>query len=197
VTAGRTHYDTLGVRSDAGDEEIRAAYRRIARDHHPDVASGADPARLAAASEAWHVLGNRDRRAAYDRRLRAQWQPRPPMPHHPAPAAPVGLRFDPLARYRNPPRFPWRLMASMTAIGVAMLALGVAFRRDPQQRPVDNLLGPGSCVTIAADGDVVEAHCDAPNDGVVVRLVAFGESCPPPERGHRDRQGLGIACLAP
>ena len=41
-----TLYDTLGVKSDASEQDIRAAFRRLTRDHHPDRFSG--PKRQAA-----------------------------------------------------------------------------------------------------------------------------------------------------
>jgi curved DNA-binding protein CbpA len=63
------HYDVLGVAPDAGHLEIRTAYRRLMRLHHPDLRPG-DPGaeeisrRLTAA---WGVLGRPASRAVYDR----------------------------------------------------------------------------------------------------------------------------------
>ena len=37
----QNYYDVLGVRRDAGQDEIKKAYRRLARELHPDVAAGA------------------------------------------------------------------------------------------------------------------------------------------------------------
>ena len=68
-----THYDVLGVAADASPEEVRAAYRLAARDHHPDA--GGDPGRMRDLNAAWHVLGDPVRRAAYDREL---GRPSPP-----------------------------------------------------------------------------------------------------------------------
>lgn len=63
----RSHYEVLGVSMRATDDEVRTAYRRAARDHHPDT--GGDPARMSDLNAAWHVLGDPRRRAAYDRQL--------------------------------------------------------------------------------------------------------------------------------
>ena len=63
----RSHYDVLGVTARATPDEVRAAYRRAARDHHPDA--GGDAARMSDLNTAWHVLGDAHRRAAYDRLL--------------------------------------------------------------------------------------------------------------------------------
>lgn len=62
------HYLALGVRPDAAPEEIRAAYLRLMREHHPDRRPGdpasADTARRA--NVAYHVLGDPSRRARFD-----------------------------------------------------------------------------------------------------------------------------------
>ena len=65
-------YKALQVDREAEDEVIAAAYRRLARKYHPDTA--ADPAAAAAASErmtvlnaAWELIGDPERRAAFDR----------------------------------------------------------------------------------------------------------------------------------
>ena len=67
----RDLYQLLGVARDASREEIALAWRRRARDEHPDARQGDDgaPARFRALAEAWQVLGDPGRRAAYDRGL--------------------------------------------------------------------------------------------------------------------------------
>ena len=64
-------YQLLGVARDASRQEIALAWRRRARDEHPDARHGDDgaPARFRALAEAWQVLGDPGRRAAYDRGL--------------------------------------------------------------------------------------------------------------------------------
>jgi len=70
VTAPKDPYKILQVDHEAEDEVIAAAYRRLARKYHPDVAEGADAAaRMAAINAAWELIGEPDRRAAYDRGL--------------------------------------------------------------------------------------------------------------------------------
>jgi DnaJ domain len=63
--ADASHYDLLGVAPTASADEVRAAYRRAARDHHPDA--GGDGVRMQDLNAAWRVLGDPIRRAAYDR----------------------------------------------------------------------------------------------------------------------------------
>ena len=73
----RDLYQLLGVARDASREEIALAWRRRARDEHPDARHGDDgaPARFRALAEAWQVLGDPGRRAAYDRGLDPGPQP--------------------------------------------------------------------------------------------------------------------------
>jgi len=65
----RDYYEVLGVARDAGDGEIKKAFRRLARELHPDVNSH-DPAaeeKFKEAAEAYEVLSDSERRATYDR----------------------------------------------------------------------------------------------------------------------------------
>jgi molecular chaperone DnaJ len=63
----RDYYEVLGVGRDASDEEIKRAFRRAAQQHHPDVdkSQGAEE-RFKELNEAYRVLGDRQRRTAYD-----------------------------------------------------------------------------------------------------------------------------------
>jgi len=61
-------YKILQVDPEAEDEVIQAAYRRLARKYHPDLAETADGAsRMAAINAAWEMLGEPDARRTYDR----------------------------------------------------------------------------------------------------------------------------------
>ena len=63
----RSYYDVLGVDLDASQDDIKRAYRRLAKTYHPDVnrEPGAD-ARFKEINEANRVLSAPDRRAQYD-----------------------------------------------------------------------------------------------------------------------------------
>jgi curved DNA-binding protein len=63
----KDYYDVLGVARDASSDDIRKAYRRLARRFHPDVSKEADAAaRMSEINEANTVLSDPERRAAYD-----------------------------------------------------------------------------------------------------------------------------------
>ena len=58
------YYKTLGVSKDATADEIKKAFRRLARTHHPDA--GGDEAKFKEINEAYEVLSDEEKRALYD-----------------------------------------------------------------------------------------------------------------------------------
>lgn len=74
------HYATLGLDHRCSAEQIRAAYRLLAKRHHPDVNNGCSEsaARTRALNAAHEILSDPERRLAYDReRAAAKKSPRP------------------------------------------------------------------------------------------------------------------------
>ena len=71
----KDYYSTLGVAKTATEKEIKQAYRKLARKHHPDVNPGdkAAEARFKEINEAYEVLGDPDKRKKYDE-LGANWR---------------------------------------------------------------------------------------------------------------------------
>jgi curved DNA-binding protein len=68
------YYEVLGVPRDADPEQIRRAYRRLARQYHPDLNSDSDAEdRFKELGEAYEVLSDADKRERYDR-LGARWR---------------------------------------------------------------------------------------------------------------------------
>ena len=69
MAAKQDYYEILGVKRDAKPEEIKKAYRRLARKYHPDVNPGDKAAeeRFKLMSEAHDVLSDPKKRSVYDR----------------------------------------------------------------------------------------------------------------------------------
>ena len=64
----RDFYDILGVGKNASDDEIKAAFRKLARQYHPDVNKNPDAEeKFKEINEAYGVLSDADKRARYDR----------------------------------------------------------------------------------------------------------------------------------
>jgi curved DNA-binding protein len=70
----KDYYGIMGVARDATQDEIKRAYRKLARKYHPDVSKEADAeARFKELGEAYEVLKDPEKRAAYDQ-LGANWK---------------------------------------------------------------------------------------------------------------------------
>jgi curved DNA-binding protein len=70
----RNYYEILGVARDAGPDDIKRAYRRLARKYHPDVSKEPDAeARFKEMKEAYEVLKDPEKRKAYDQ-FGADWK---------------------------------------------------------------------------------------------------------------------------
>ena len=73
--AGKDYYSILGVKRDASEKEIKQAYRRLARKHHPDVNPGnkSAEAKFKEINEAYEVLSDKEKRQKYNQ-FGDQWQ---------------------------------------------------------------------------------------------------------------------------
>jgi len=70
----KDYYNIMGVKRDAGQDEVKRAYRKLARKYHPDVSKEVDAeARFKELGEAYAVLKDPEKRAAYDQ-LGANWK---------------------------------------------------------------------------------------------------------------------------
>lgn len=68
MVTNRDYYEILGVPRNAGAEELKSAFRGLARQYHPDVNKAPDAEeRFKEINEAYAVLSDPDKRAAYDR----------------------------------------------------------------------------------------------------------------------------------
>ncbi|MBA3543191.1 MAG: J domain-containing protein [Chthoniobacterales bacterium] len=72
----RDYYETLGVAKTASADEIKSAFRKLARKHHPDLAKAKEKAaaeeKFKTINEAYEVLSDKEKRAKYDQ-LGASW----------------------------------------------------------------------------------------------------------------------------
>ena len=67
----RDPYEVLQVRPEASEDVVRAAFRALARRHHPDSSpDGGSSSEMAWVNWAWEILGNPQKRAAFDRQRR-------------------------------------------------------------------------------------------------------------------------------
>jgi molecular chaperone DnaJ len=67
--AGKNYYDILGLKKDASDKDIKQAYRRLARQYHPDVNPGnkSAEAKFKEMNAAYEVLSDKAKRQKYDK----------------------------------------------------------------------------------------------------------------------------------
>lgn len=60
----KNYYDILGIKKEASEAEVKKAYKKLAKSHHPDV--GGDEAKFKEVVEAYEILSDKDKRHNYD-----------------------------------------------------------------------------------------------------------------------------------
>src|SRR5580658_4658385 len=96
----KDYYKVMGVARDATEAQIKQAYRKLARKYHPDVSKEPDAeARFKDVGEAYEVLRNPEKRAAYDRLGSG---PRPGEDFRPPPDFGSGFEFSGAGRDDGP-----------------------------------------------------------------------------------------------
>jgi molecular chaperone DnaJ len=153
---------------------------------------------MASLNEAWRVLSDPARRAMYDASLRGGDRI-----HYVRSAGaardPLQEEHYPVSRREGddcPPRFPFGLVAGgMVAAMVVAFILSGLTDRSPDAPGVDPIMRQGDCVVIESNGDARKVGCEEQHDGVVADFVPFATTCPNSTEPHRDRQGMGLACV--
>ena len=114
---GLDPYKILQVDSEAEDEVIQAAYRRLARKYHPDLAATPEgAARMSAINAAWELIGDPAARAVFDRSRATK----PDTAHGGADRAPASTTTGgPAPSYRGPSSGSGRTDAPRPASGGA------------------------------------------------------------------------------
>jgi molecular chaperone DnaJ len=185
------------VKPSASVEDIRRAYRNLARVHHPDATGSVSGVDMAAVNEAWRVLSDPARRAVYDASLRpgrrsVASRAEPPF------LSDADLDDDtgfvpirhPLARLGIP--LPWIVVLGTLALIFVFTAYAV--RSSGGSSKPDGVIEIGSCVTVAPDG-VVETACDSAHDGRVVAVPPSGTLCDASVTGVLDRRTGNVVCV--
>lgn len=183
----------------ASTEEIRTAYRALARRLHPDRAGGATPAERALAdrrmreiNESWEVLRDPDRRRAYDLdRLAGGRRPSS------AGGAPPRPRAAPPARVEDPDDDLVDVLPPMTALTagllrhlpwvVALVVFGLIFVVSAYAGSDDGTEAPapssaaanvGRCIDVEAGPSTTVVPCDGPHELEIVTRSVQPEDCP-------------------
>ena len=178
------HYEVLGARPDANYATLRSAYRKKMRALHPDAQSSrVDPEEISAVSAAWEILSRSDRRREYDKTLAIGFG-----------VSDVQAAPMPVQVY-EPARFPWKFVVLFIVCGSLVVVILSLFSSPQPPGAPDNILQGGSCVNIDAGEAAFEVNCDQPHTAVVEKLVPFDAVCPMDTELHRDRQGMGNACV--
>ena len=134
----RTHYDNLKVSRDAPIEVIQAAYRSLARKHHPDRAGGTPEAEkvMKIINASYEVLSDPVRRAEHDRWIASRLGDEDRFPTESDPGVDTPWQEDPAPERPRSPRDPGQFQRSLvTALwSICYFTAALAMLRSPGLR---------------------------------------------------------------
>ncbi|MSX15711.1 MAG: DnaJ domain-containing protein, partial [Actinobacteria bacterium] len=186
------HYQRLGVVPTATPEEIRTAYRNLARVHHPDKHEGKTSIQMLEINEAWRVLSDPVLRYKYDADLRAHRNEVDESEVQQRRERLQNFAVDAERRRYSPAKFPWRFVVAVIVLGTILILVLGAFSKPGEPAPIDNVLRVGSCVAINEfQQEAYEVSCAEAHAGVVQQIIPFDAVCSYPLVAYRDRQGMG------
>ncbi len=179
---------------------------------------------MALINEAYRVLSDPGRRVMYDATLRANGSAAPLSNRGPASSRLdddavrtgaestdwVGAPGSLHPSHVGPARVPWRTLLVCGVLATVGIVVVAQFTEPSGPATPDGILRVGDCVTIDPNNDARETTCaaDAGTDAdagigaetaidlVVRAFIPFDATCPGRTEPHRDRQGMGIACVA-
>lgn len=214
-----SYYRRLGIARSASTEEIRVAYRELARRLHPDHQTGASAAERALAerrireiNEAWQTLRDPTTRRAYDERRRTTAPSHPSTTPDASPVPRDGAADDDdlvdVMGHLGPMQaqvvrgLPWAVLLAVFAAIFVFTAYATV--KHPSGSPARTrspaTVSDGSCLRIRTGPTppaTAVVGCEEPHDGRLMARVAEGTACPPgSERRRLATDGL-LDCVAP
>jgi hypothetical protein len=181
-------YQTLGVEKTATREEIARAYRRLAKQHHPDAGAQPSP-KMSRINEAWYVLSDRTRRAGWDVAHSVAVPPHwsAPAGDYPTPMRPIrpmrpAAAEGPRSRMDNGPLAFLVIASAVAIVGAVTLGIYSAFgTEDPRAEFVSDEISfryEQGWTIYPGDGEVVGGQ------RVIAHLASYGllpeEQCTSP-----------------
>jgi hypothetical protein len=130
------YYSTLGIHQAAAPSDVISAFRRKARQLHPDVPGTGDAGAFVALKAAYDVLSDPDRRAAYDRSAEQpdELESEEIIAPHPAPPAPAPLRTR-QPRLSDLPIALWAVMGGVAILASIQVARNLAVDTTAVRQP--------------------------------------------------------------
>lgn len=178
----RDPYEVLGLSRSASSAEIREAYRRLARESHPDLSRDRYSDKMAEINDAYRQLSvgakASDGLRSATRNVNV-----------------ANTENFSATRPSRPVAFPWRGIVAASVVGGGAIVALSFFAGPDADSPPDGIIQSGSCVQINESLLAIEVSCEEPDHSVVSQLVPLDARCADGSNGYLDRLGMGRVCL--